>query len=127
MNYHLKCPSCRETMVVVVTVDAVNKDWAYGAKSNKAHAENLRLDVADAVAFNEGKFSATGKLGLWENRRDLPEWLRVVGKHTLNKATRDAIDAREIEQRLVDGNRLLFRGVNYRFRPATKHSLGIPE
>mgnify|MGYP000617863260 CR=1 FL=1 len=81
-----KCPNCGEAFALSVMV--VPKTEAHGARRHKALADALDAMVLQAIADNPGRFMASGRHGLWENRFKLREELRVRAHRKAMEAER---------------------------------------
>ena len=81
-----KCPNCGEAFALSVMV--VPKTEAHGARRHKALADALDAMVLQAIADNPGRFMASGRHGLWENRFKLREELRVIGRDTMQRSVK---------------------------------------
>jgi hypothetical protein len=90
----LTCPYCRGVFSASILIATENE--AFGAKRSKRLAQKLDEMVLQAISEHPGKFTVSGRPGLWENRSKLCPELRVVGKATMYASTKRLLAGKQI-------------------------------
>lgn len=98
----LTCPHCRGVFSASIMVATEND--ASGARRSKKLAEKLDEMVLQAISDHPGKFTLSGRPGIWENRSKLRQELRVVGKNTMYASVKRLLAGKQV---IKDGDNML--------------------